>query len=312
MNWVLLISALVTLAVLVGMVGFYRWLGWTRAVESRLQAATVPVEAEARSARGLTGTVNRQLRRMSYGERLERQLVAADTKLSAGEFVIIRLTAFLSGFALGLLISGSPIAGLLLAIVGWIIPGIWLNRKIAARAKLFADQLPDMLTMLTGSLRSGYGLLYAMTLIEKEMPEPIASEFGRVIRETALGYSIGDALDHLVERVQNDDLALIVTAIHIQNEVGGSLAEVLETISRTIRDRIQLKGQIRAITSQQRATGSLLSALPFIVGTIIFLMSPGYMSSILQPGWPLMIPIVATIMVILGNIVMNRVTAIDV
>ena len=312
MNWLLIISVLVTLAVLAGMVGFYRWLSWTRAVEARLQAATVPVEAEARDTRGLTGSVNRQLRRMSYGERLERQLIAADTKLSPGEFLMIRITAFLGGFALGMLISGSPIAGLLLALIGWLIPGMWLNRKIAARAKLFADQLPDMLTMLTGSLRSGYGLLYAMTLIEKEMPEPIAGEFGRVIRETALGYSIGDALDHLVQRVQNDDLALIVTAIHIQNEVGGSLAEVLDTISRTIRERIQLKGQIRAITSQQRATGSLLSALPFIVGTIIFLMSPDYMSSILQPGWPMMIPIVATIMVIMGNIVMKRVTEIDV
>ncbi len=86
-----------------------------------------------------------------------------------------------------------------------------------------------MLSMLVGSLRIGYGLLHAISVVKDEMPAPIGPEFGRV-RETALGFSIGDALDHLVERVQNDDLALIVTAIHIQNEVGGSLAEVLETI----------------------------------------------------------------------------------
>lgn len=312
MNWVLIISLLVMLTVLAAMVGFYRWLGWTRAIEARLHAATTPVESELRSARGLTGQVNRRLSRMSMGERLERQLVAADSKMSAGEFLITRVAAALGGFSVGFLISGNIIGGLLLGIVGWIIPGMWLNRKLARRTKLFADQLPDMLTMLTGSLRSGYGVLYAMTLIEKEMPEPMASEFGRVIRETALGYSIGDALDHLVERVQNDDLALVVTAVHIQNEVGGSLAEVLETISRTIRERIELKGKIQALTSQQRATGSLLSGLPFAVGTLIFLMSPDYMSSILQPGWPMLIPIVATVMVIMGNIVMRKVTAIDV
>jgi tight adherence protein B len=312
MNWLLIISLLVTLTVMAAMAGFYQWLGWTRAAEARLHASNTPVESELRSARGLTGQVNRRLRRIGYGERLERQLVAADSKMSAGEFLITRVAAALGGAVIGFLISGNPVGGLLLGIVGWIIPGMWLSRKLASRTKLFADQLPDMLTMLTGSLRSGYGFLYAMTLIEKEMPEPIAGEFGRVIRETALGYSIGDALDHLVERVQNDDLALVVTAVHIQNEVGGSLAEVLETISRTIRERIELKGKIQSLTAQQRATGGLLSGLPFAVGTLIFLMSPDYMSTILQPGWPMLIPVVATVMVIMGNIVMQKVTAIDV
>jgi tight adherence protein B len=191
-------------------------------------------------------------------------------------------------------------------------PGIWLQTKKNRRAKAFGSQLPDMLTMLTGSLRAGYGLLYAISVVEKEMPEPIATEFGRVVRETALGYSLGDALDHLVERVQNDDLELIVTAVHIQSEVGGSLADVLDTISRTIRERIQLKGQIRAITSQQTMTGTVLSALPFVMGTLLFLLSPDYMSGILQPGWPMLLPISAAVMVVLGNIVMKQVTKIEI
>src|SRR5690606_33892306 len=106
--------------------------------------------------------------------------------------------------------SGMAISGLALSCIGWMLPGIYLSRKHAKRVKAFADQLPDLLTMLIGSLRAGYGLLYAVSVVEKEMPEPMASEFGRVVRETALGYSIGDALDHLVERIQNDDLALVV------------------------------------------------------------------------------------------------------
>jgi tight adherence protein B len=312
MSSVALISLLSMAAVFAIMVGFYRWLGWTRAVEARLHASLKPVEAEVSNRPRLADRMTKRLSRMSFSERLERQLVAADSNMSVGEFIMIRLAAVLWAFLAGWFISRQPAAGLLLGVIGWAAPGMWLKSKQSRRTKAFGDQLPDMLSMLTGSLRAGYGLLYAISVIEKEMPEPMASEFGRVLKETALGYSLSDALDHLVERVQNDDLELVVTAVHIQSEVGGSLADVLETISRTIRERIQLKGQIRAMTSQQRITGSMLSGLPVVVGAALFLMNPEYMSGILQPGWPLLIPIGATIMVIFGNIVMGQVTKIDI
>jgi tight adherence protein B len=312
MGSVALISLLIMIAVFAVMVGIYRWLGWTRAVEARLQASLKPVDAEISKRPRLADHMTKQLSRMSFSERLERQLVAADSNMSVGEFVIVRLAAALWALVIGWFISGLLVAGLLLAVLGWVVPGIWLRSKQNRRIKAFGDQLPDMLSMLTGSLRAGYGLLYAISVIEKEMPEPMASEFGRVLKETALGYSLSDALDHLVERVQNDDLELVVTAVHIQSEVGGSLADVLETISRTIRERIQLKGQIQAMTSQQRITGSMLSGLPFLLGTALFLISPGYMSNMLQPGWPLLIPIGAAIMVVIGNIVMGQVTKIEV
>lgn len=312
MSPVAIVSFLIMGAVFAIMVGFYRWLAWTREVEARLQASLKPVEAEMSSRTRLADRMTKRLSRMSFGERLEHQLTAADSNMSVGEFVMIRLALMLWAFVIGWLISGQPVAGLLLSGFGWVAPGIWLSSKKNRRAKAFGEQLPDMLTMLTGSLRAGYGLLYAISVIEKEMPEPIATEFGRVLKETALGYTLSDALDHLVTRVQNDDLELIVTAVHIQSEVGGSLADVLETISRTIRERIQLKGQIRAITSQQKMTGTVLSALPFIMGTLLFLLSPDYMSGILQPGWPMLIPVVAGVLVVLGNIVMNQVTRIDI
>jgi tight adherence protein B len=312
MSWIAVISLLVMLAVFAVMVGIYRWLGWTRVVEARLQASLKPVEAEISKRPRLSDRMTKQLSRMSFSERLERQLVAADSNMSVGEFIIMRLSVALWTFVIGWFISRHPVAGLLLAVIGWVAPGMWLKSKQNRRTKAFGDQLPDMLSMLTGSLRAGYGLLYAISVIEKEMPEPMASEFGRVLKETALGYTLSDALDHLVERVQNDDLELVVTAVHIQSEVGGSLADVLETISRTIRERIQLKGQVQAMTSQQRITGTMLTALPILMGTALFLINPEYMSGILQPGWPLLIPIGATIMVILGNIVMGQVTKIDV
>jgi tight adherence protein B len=312
MNQVTLVALLITATTFAIMVGFYRWLGWTRAVEARLQASLKPVESEVSSRIRLTDRMTKRLTRMSFGERLEHQLTAADSNMSVGEFVMIRLAITVWAFVIGWFISGQPVAGLLLACFGWILPGMWLGAKKNKRAKAFGDQLPDMLTMLTGSLRAGYGLLYAISVIEKEMPEPIATEFGRVLKETALGYTLSDALDHLVTRVQNDDLELIVTAVHIQSEVGGSLADVLDTISKTIRERIQLKGQIRSITSQQKMTGTVLTALPFVMGTVLFLLSPDYMSGILTPGWPMLMPISAVIMVILGNIMMRQVTKIEI
>ncbi len=312
MNLVAMIALLITATTFALMVGIYRWLGWTRAVESRLQASLKPVEAEASSRSRLSERMTKRLSRLSFGERLEHQLTAADSNMSVGEFVIIRLAVTMWAFLIGWFLSGQPVAGGLLAVFGWIGVGMWLQIKQSRRIKAFGDQLPDMLTMLTGSLRAGYGLLYAITVIEKEMPEPMATEFGRVLKETALGYSLSDALDHLVVRVQNDDLELVVTAVNIQSEVGGSLADVLETISKTIRERIQLKGQIRAMTSQQQITGTLLSALPFLMGTALFFLNPEYMNNILQPGWPMLIPISAVIMVIFGNIVMKQVTKVEI
>ena len=312
MPTVLIISLLVMVAIFAAMIAIHRWLGWTRLVEARLAASLAPVAGEMGTRSKFSDQVNKRLSRMTFGERLERQLIAANSNMSVGEFVMMRVGIALGVFVLGWLLARQPIAGLFLAGLGWILPGMWLGGKQSKRTKAFADQLPDMLTMLIGSLRAGYGLLYAITVIEKEMPEPIAAEFGRVVKETALGYSITDALDHLVDRMQNDDLALIVTAIHIQNEVGGSLAEVLETIARTIRERIQLKGQIRSITSQQRMTGSVLSGLPIFVGGVLFVISPDYMNDLFQPGWPLLIPIGAMGMVICGNVLMRKLLQIDV
>ncbi len=312
MNWVAIISLLIMGAVFALMVAVYRWLGWTRVVEARLHASLKPVEIHTGSRSRISENMTKRLSHMSYGEKLERQLIAADSTLSVGEFLVMRLAVTLWAFLLGWFIARQPVAGLLLSAIGWVAPGMWLRSKQSKRAKAFGDQLPDMLTMLTGSLRAGYGLLYATTIIEKEMPEPIAGEFGKVLKETALGYTLNDALDHLVERVQNDDLKLIVTAIHIQNEVGGSLAEVLDTISRTIRERIQLKGQVQAMTSQQRITGSVLTGLPVLMGVALFLINPEYMMEMFQPGWVLFMPATAIFMIIVGNVVMSQVIKIDV
>ncbi len=312
MNVLLIITICVTIAVFLLLMGIHRWLQWSGEVQKQLAGVMPSTAVNASAGKAFAGKVNKRIGRLSFAERTEKLLVAADSNLNVAEFLIIRLGAASAGLVLGALISGQLIGGILLAVIGWIIPGLWLRRKETQRAKAFAEQLPDMLNLLVGSLRAGYGLLHACNVVRQEMPAPLSDEFARVVKETSLGYSLDEALDHMTERVHNEDFELVVTAIHVQNEVGGSLADVLDSITATIRERIKLNGEIRVMTSQQRLTGWILSALPLLVGTALTLMNPDYMSELFKPGWQLLIPITAVGMIILGNLTMRWVMKVDI
>jgi tight adherence protein B len=133
-----------------------------------------------------------------------------------------------------------------------------------------------------------------------------------VVREVGLGFSLKDALAHLVRRVDSDDLELMITAINIQHEVGGNLAQILETISDTIRERVRLKGEIQVMTASQRLTSYMLVGLPIIVGVIMTLLNPNYMMGMFQPGWPLLIPISAGVMMVFGFLLTRKMMDVEV
>ena len=312
MSTVFLITGLVFISVTCLFAALSRWVRWVNTVQERLAVPAPVVEVTPQRARPLSDRINRYLQGSSLAARMERQLTAANTNLTVGEYWLIQIGCAGLGLGIGWIVSGQIIGGLLLAVGGWLLPGLILARRRAKRAKMFGDQLPDLLSLLVGSLRAGYGLMHACRLIQQEMPDPMATEFGQVIKETMLGYSVDDALDHLVERVDNDDLELVVAAIHIQNEVGGSLAEVLATISETIRERIKFKGDILAMTGQQRMTGWLLTALPFVIATGLMLLNPEYMMGLFQPGLTLAIPIGALVLVVIGNLTMRWMMKIEV
>jgi tight adherence protein B len=255
----LLVPIFTTIAVLFIFAAIHRWLRSSSDVERRLTAAFGNDDIELRRRNVISDQVNAKLGRLSMAARLERQLASADIKISAGEFLMIRFGLMITLLLLGWVFSGYLAGGLLLSLFGWIGPGMYLKQAQANRSRNFAAQLPDMLNLLVGSLRAGYGLLHACNVVKDEMPSPISTEFSRVIKEVSLGFSINSALDHMVDRLNDEDLSLIVTSIHVQNEVGGSLADVLDSISGTIRERIKIKGQIRVMTSQQRATGWMLT-----------------------------------------------------
>jgi tight adherence protein B len=311
MSLVVTIGLLVSLSVFCFFAAFYGWLRWVNEVQQRLAGPALPEVVEPRR-RPISDRINRHLGHTSFAMRVEAQLARANINLTVAEFWLIQSGCALLGLIIGWLISGLWVSGLVLALLAWLLPNWIVQRRRARRSKAFADQLPDMLSLLVSSLRAGYGLLHACRVVQQEMPDPIGPEFAQVLTETTLGYSIGDALNHLVERVENEDLELVVSAIHIQNEVGGSLADVLDTISETIRERIKLQGELRAMTSQQRMTGWLMTGLPILLGAGMMLLNPDYMMELFKPGWILVIPIGAIVMIILGNLAMRWVSRIEV
>jgi tight adherence protein B len=308
------IATLIGLAVFMGLMGLRSWLvaqgGLQGPLAGKLGAGpawqTPATDQSAPSRR------SSRWRRLSLVQRAEADLVAADSKLTVREYFLMRIGLALAGMVLGWLGTHQLPVGVLLTLVGWMVPPLQLRRRRAMRLRQFEDNFPNVLDLLVGSLRAGQGLLHAVQIVAQEMPEPVASEFDRVVRETSLGYSLQDALDHLVERVGSEDLHMTVTAIQINYEVGGNLAEVLSTISETIRDRLRLTRTIRAVTAQQRMTGTILILLPFILGAILTVLNPSYMMAMFQPGWPLLIPGYAIGSVLIGALLMRQMMRLEV
>ena len=170
----------------------------------------------------------------------------------------------------------SPLALLVGMLIGFMLPRFWLNRRKNGRLNAFNKQLPDTITLIANALR-GSSFLQAIELVVRESRPPISVEFGRVIREVNLGLPFEQALENMVRRVRSDDLELMATAISIQHQVGGNLAEILDSIAYTIRERIRIKGEIRTLTAQQRLSGYVVGFLPIGLAGFLFIAAPGFM-----------------------------------
>lgn len=227
--------------------------------------------------------LNKVVEARDFGANLARELARADLRLKPSEYLFICLGSiigvpvlmFIFGFFLPAL--QSPIALLLGALLGFFLPRFWLNRRKNGRLNAFNKQLPDTITLIANALRAGSSFLQAIELVVRESRPPISTEFGRVIREVNLGLPFEQALENMVRRVRSDDLELMATAISIQHQVGGNLAEILDSIAYTIRERIRIKGEIRTLTAQQRLSGYVVGFLPIALAGFLFVAAPGFM-----------------------------------
>ncbi|MCK5645485.1 MAG: type II secretion system F family protein [Anaerolineales bacterium] len=246
---------------------------------------------------------------------LSKHLARADLKFRPAEYVFLIINSgFVMGF-IGYILAGQVGFGILTGIFGLFLPPLYVLRSQKKRLSMFDHQLGDMLNLVVNGLRAGYSTLQAMEAVSKEMPAPISDEFYRVVQEIQLGLSMEEALDHLIRRIDSEDLDLVITAITIQREVGGNLAEILDVISFTIRERVRIKGEIAALTAQGRATAWVISALPIALSLILYLVNRPYMMQFLNPetrncGIPILL--LAGIMVVSGFAITQKIVKIDI
>jgi tight adherence protein B len=227
--------------------------------------------------------LNKVVEGRDFGANLARELARADLRLKPSEYLFIWLGSIVGVPVLMFIFSfffpalGSPIALLIGALIGFLLPRFWLNRRKNGRLNAFNKQLPDTITLIANALRAGSSFLQAIELVVRESRPPISTEFSRVIREVNLGLPFEQALENMVRRVRSDDLELMATAISIQHQVGGNLAEILDSIAYTIRERIRIKGEIRTLTAQQRLSGYVVGFLPIGLAGFLFVAAPGFM-----------------------------------
>jgi tight adherence protein B len=214
--------------------------------------------------------------------RVSDALGRADLKLRPAEWYLIRLGSVLVLTLLGIAIYRSAIFAVILAAVGLAAPPMVLRFRESRRARKFGNQLGDVLILLSNGLKAGYSFPQAMGSIARSAEAPISEEFSRANREVQLGISTDDALRHMVSRIRSDDLDLVVTAVQVQRVVGGNLAEILDNIAFTIRERVRIKGEIRTLTAQARASSYIITALPIGLGLFLMAIDPGYIAPLLN------------------------------
>jgi tight adherence protein B len=269
--------------------------------------------------------LNKVVEGRDFGANLARDLARADLQLKPSEFLAIWLGSIVGIPVLMFIFSfffpalGSPIALLVGALIGFLLPRFWLNRRKSGRLNAFNKQLPDTITLIANALRAGSSFLQAIELVVRESRPPISTEFARVIREVNLGLPFEQALENMVRRVRSDDLELMATAISIQHQVGGNLAEILDSIAYTIRERIRIKGEIRTLTAQQRLSGYVVGFLPIGLAGFLFVAAPGFMDPMFAnppaiAGLPagVIILIFGGIMMFIGFMLIRRIVDIEV
>ncbi len=224
----------------------------------------------------LTQNLEKVIEERGLGGNLATELARADLKITVAEFWALTIISMIGVAALAFLIYWSVLFLLGGLVLGFFLPKMFIKMRQKKRLNTFNDQLGDGITLMANGLRAGYSLLQAMEAVGKEMPVPISTEYRRVVREIGFGVNNDKAFNNLLRRVPSADLDLMVTAINVQQEVGGNLAEILEVIGFVIRERVRIKGEIQVLTAQGQLSGYVISGLPIVLGLLLYAMNQEY------------------------------------
>jgi tight adherence protein B len=281
---ILVFSILIFLAVVAGTVGLvvHRGGEGARALQARLRGLAagprelpkLDVERDARYS--AIPWLDALLRRVNLGQRLEMMLYQAGMTMRVGVLLLLIASFGIGGYFLGTIVMHRVPPALMFMGLAAPMPYLYVAYRKHQRMKAFAQEFPDALDLLVSALRAGLSFSAAMQIVAEESPEPVRGEFAITVEEQALGIDFRESLINLTRRVDSLDLRFFVTAIVLQRETGGNLAEILENTSKLIRDRFRILGDIATFTAQGRLTGGILLCLPISIGVFMFIMTPEY------------------------------------
>lgn len=310
--------------ILIGVGVYFSISSQKSAEEERLgeyvEPETTTVETKkAVSSTVMTDWLTKRVEKSSYGDKIAKELAQADIKFKPGEYLALM---FIAGFGLAVVAwfisEGSILISIVGAVFGIFLPRMYVKGQQKKRLIKFNDQLADMLSLMVNGIRAGYSTLQAMEAVSRELPPPISDEFRRVVQEIQLGVPMEKALDNLLRRIPSDDLDLVITAINVQREVGGNLAEILDTISHTIRERVKLKGEIRVLTAQMMYSGRVIALLPIFLLIALYLINRSYIMIIVSPESNTPFPCgylalgIAGLLIVIGYFAMQKLAQIEV
>ncbi len=252
-----------------------------------------------------------QRRRSSGKPTLTEDLARAGLNITPSEYLLIRIGAVSLGALIGLFRFGVSLGPVILGVVGFVIPPLVLSYMQRRRQNMFNEQLASMLQLLSNSLKTGYAIDRALETVAAKSQPPVSTEFERVATEITLGTSVEEALSALLLRINSPDLEFIVTAILLHTRVGGNLAEVLDNISDTLRDRLQTKRDMSVLTAQSRASATIITGLPILLALGLYVFVPGYFAPMTSTFVGYVLLGVAALFVLIGNLIIARMTALE-
>jgi tight adherence protein B len=286
---------------------------YTRGGERKEKPQTIGqgLSASAIGKRAI-GIVERLPKPANYDEKMQVELEQAGWPIRGSEFILIQVGAFVAGYLIGGVLLRRVWMGLAFAVIGAVAPRLLLTAQIQRRESQFLSQLPDTLQLLAGSLSAGYGFLQALDTVAKEAVAPTSTEFARVLSEARLGRPVEEALEGMAERVGGEDFKWVVLAINIQRQVGGNLSALLTTVSNTLREREQVRRQIKVLSAEGRLSAYILVALPFVLFGYLSLINPAYIHQLTQDTVGKIAMVGALFLIGVGGLWMRKIVSIDV
>lgn len=241
----------------------------------------------------------------------QKELIKAGIPLKGEEFIVIQLMMSALFIVLTYRLTNSFFISFCFSFLGFIVSKYIVTFKKNKRIKKFNDQLGDTIVLLSNSLKVGHSFVQSVATASQEMPEPISKEFGKFLHEIRLGVTTEDAFKNFLDRVESDDLELLITAVNIQRQTGGNLADILDTISKTIRERIKIKGEIKTLTAQGRLSGIIVALLPFALAGVISIIDPEYVRPLYTSKIGILLLSIAIVNETIGYLIIKKIVKIE-